>query len=106
MVIQILSCPHCGEKERVRRYGRTKQGTERLYCNVCRRAFTSSPKSRSLSAEKEALILKALAEKAPMVAIARTFGVGRSTLYALLKKMSMHCLLCARRFCPTKVMTR
>ena len=96
MVIQILSCPHCGEKEekeRVRRYGRTKQGSERLYCNVCRRAFTPSPKSRSLSAEKEALILKALAEKTPMVAIARTFGVGRSTLYALLKKVSMHCLL-------------
>lgn len=93
MVIQILSCPHCGEKKRVRRYGRTKQGSERLYCNVCRRAFTPSPKSRSLSAEKEALILKALAEKTPMVAIARTFGVGRSTLYALLKKVSMHCLL-------------
>lgn len=84
----IFSCPHCAETERVRRYGRTKQGSERLYCNVCRRAFTPSPKSRSLSAEKERLILNALAEKTPMVGIARTFGVSRNTLYALLKKVS------------------
>lgn len=95
MVILVFACPHCGEKERVRRHGRTRQGSERLYCTVCRRAFTPNPKSRSLSGEKEQLILKAkaLAEKTPMVAIARTFGVGRNTLYALLKKVSMHCLL-------------
>lgn len=83
-----MSCPHCEETERIRRYGRTKQGSERLYCNVCGRAFTLHPKSRSLSAEKERLILNALAEKTPMVSIARTFGVSRDTLYALLKKVS------------------
>ena len=87
MVSQVYSCPHCAETERVRRYGRTQRGSERLYCNVCRRAFTPNPKSRSLSAEKEQLILNALVEKTPMVAIARTFGVGRNTLYALLKKV-------------------
>lgn len=87
MVSVVFSCPHCGEQERVRRHGRTKQGSERLYCNVCCRAFTPHPKSRSLSLEKEQMILNALAEKTPMVAIARTFGVGRNTLYALLKKV-------------------
>lgn len=87
MVSLIYACPHCAEAERVRRHGRTRQGSERLYCNVCRRAFTPHPKSRSLSAEKEALILKALAQKTPLVAIARPFGVGRNTLYDLLKKV-------------------
>ncbi len=86
MVSFVFACPHCKEKERVRRHGRTKQGSERLYCNVCSRTFTPHPRSRSLSAEKEQLILKALAQKTPMAAIARTFGVGRNTLYELLKK--------------------
>lgn len=86
MVIDIHRCPHCAEQERVRRYGRTQQGSERLYCNVCRRAWTLAPKSRSLSAEKADHILNSLAEKTPLIAICRTFKVSPNTVYALLKK--------------------
>lgn len=86
MVSQVFQCPHCGESERVRRHGRTRRGSERLYCNVCRRAFTPSPKSRSLSEEKKTHILNALAEKMPLIAICRTFKVSPNTVYALLKK--------------------
>jgi transposase-like protein len=86
MVILVLTCPHCGERERVRRHGRTRRGSERLYCAVCRRAFTPSPKSRSLSEEKKTHILNALAEKMPIIAICRTFQVSPKTVYALLKK--------------------
>lgn len=86
MVIHIYSCPHCTEQKRVRRYGRTQQGSERFYCNVCRRAFTPAPKSRSLTQDKAGMILNALAEKTPLIAICRTFKVSPNTVYALLKK--------------------
>lgn len=86
MVITVHHCPHCKESERIRRHGRTQQDSERLYCAVCRRAWTLSPKSRSLTPEKAEHILNALAEKTPLIAICRTFGVSPNTVYALLKK--------------------
>ncbi len=86
MVSLIISCPHCAEQKRVRRYGRTRQGSERCYCNVCRRAFTPNPKSRTASPQKQEQILRALQEKTPITAIARTFKVSPNTVYALLKK--------------------
>lgn len=86
MVSIILSCPHCREEERVRRYGRTRRGSERLYCNVCRRAWTPVPKSRSLTEQKREEIGRALQEKTPITGIARTFKVSPNTVYALLKK--------------------
>ena len=86
MVNVIVQCPHCGESERVRRYGLTKQGSQRLYCNVCCRAFTPHPKSRALSEEKAAMIGRALLEKTPLIGICRTFKVSPNTIYALLKK--------------------
>jgi len=86
MLSQVMSCPHCGEKTRLRRHGRTRQGSERLYCVVCCRAFTPQPKSRSLSEEKAAMIGRALLEKTPLIGICRTFKVSPNTVYALLKK--------------------
>ena len=85
-VAVVYSCPYCEEVERVRRHGRTLQGTERLYCNVCRRARAPSPKSRSLTAEKEQMILNALSEKTALIGICRTFKVSSNTVYALLTK--------------------
>lgn len=86
MVSIVISCPHCAQSERVRRHGRTRQGSERFYCALCRRAFTPSPKSRSLSEEKTQMILRALAEKTPLIGICRTFKVSPNTVYRLLKK--------------------
>ncbi len=86
MVSVVHVCPHCEEVERVRRHGRTKAGSERLYCNVCRRAFTLLPKSRSLTEEKAEMILNALKEKTPLIGICRTFKVSPNTVYALLQK--------------------
>jgi transposase-like protein len=86
MVNVTIACPHCGEEKRVRRHGRTRQGSERLYCVVCRRAFTPQPKSRALTTEKEAMIGRALLEKTPLIGICRTFKVSPNTIYKLLKK--------------------
>ena len=105
MVIHIYSCPHCAEQERVRRYGRTQQGSERFYCNVCCRAFTPAPKSRSLSEEKAEHILNSLAdpqlsgrEDAFDCDLSHFPGLSQHRLHFAQKK-SMSCRLW-RRPCP------
>jgi transposase-like protein len=60
MVSQVYFCPHCGESERVVRRGFNRCGTQRLLCQACRKTWTPQGRNRSVSAEKEAVIEKAL----------------------------------------------
>ena len=91
MVTKVYRCPHCEQSENVVRHGFTRWGSQRLRCKVCRRAWTPEGKSRTLSAEKEALMTSALEERLSQRAIARTLGsrtlgCGRDTVQRVLKK--------------------
>jgi len=86
MVSHVYACPHCGESARVVRRGFNRNGTQRLLCRECGRTWTPEGKSRSISAEKEALIEAALGERLSQRAIARTLSAGRETVRRVLKK--------------------
>lgn len=86
MVTTVCVCPFCERPEDVIRFGFTPSGSRRLRCKACGKTWTPAPRNRSLSAEKEALIVKALGERLSQRAIARTFGTSRDTIRALLKK--------------------
>jgi transposase-like protein len=86
MVTKVYACPHCEQSENVVRHGFTRWGSQRLRCKACRRAWTPDGKSRRVSAEKEALIEKALEERLSQRAIARTLSAGRETVRRVLKK--------------------
>ena len=58
-----LSCPHCGNKKNVIKFGTNRSGTPRCRCLDCKKTFTPAPKSRALSPEKQAAIERALAER-------------------------------------------
>lgn len=81
----VVTCPVCSSAE-VGHYGKNPSGTQRLRCRTCRKIWTLQPKSRSLTPEKEAAIVRALAERTSQRGIARTFGVSRDTVRALRKK--------------------
>lgn len=68
------------------RFGFTQGGRQRLRCKECRKTWSPEALSRTLSPEKEALIVKALGERLSQRAIARTLGAGRETVRAILKK--------------------
>lgn len=87
MVNETYFCPTCGLSESVVRFGFNRAGTQRLRCQSCRQCWTPQPKSRTLTAEKEALIVAALGERLSQRAIARTFQVSRDTIRSLRKKM-------------------
>jgi len=78
-------CPDC-QSDDVIRFGVNPSGTARLRCKSCRRIWTPAPRSRALSPEAEAAIVRALAERVSQRGIARTFRVSRDTVRALRKK--------------------
>ena len=86
MVTPVYQCPHCGQNARVVRRGFNRCGTQRLLCKDCGKTWTLQGRSRNVSAEKETLIEKALGERLSQRAIARTLGVSRDTVRAVLKK--------------------
>jgi transposase-like protein len=86
MVTKSYVCPHCKQSEPVVRFGFTEGGRQRLRCKACQRTWSPQAKSRTLSAEKEALIARALGEKLSQRAIARALGAGRETVRAVLQK--------------------
>ncbi len=74
-----LSCPHCGNKKDVIKFGTNRSGTARCRCLACDKTFTPAPKSRTLTSEKQAAIERALAERVSRQGIARMLKVGRDT---------------------------
>jgi transposase-like protein len=86
MVTEVYHCPICEKAEPVVRFGRTRSGTQRLWCRECRKSWTPLPKSRAVTPEKEKLILAALSERLSQRAIARTLKVSRDTIRQVLKR--------------------
>jgi len=86
MVNETFSCPTCALSEPVIRFGSNRCGTQRLRCKACGKTWTPQPRSRAMSAEKEALIAAALQERLSQRAIARTFRVARTKVREILKK--------------------
>ena len=88
-----LSCPHCGNKKDVIKFGTNRSGTARCRCLAqgCGRTFTPAPKSRSLTPEKEAAIARVLAERVSQQGIARMLKVGRDTVRTVRKKRHSVC---------------
>jgi transposase-like protein len=81
-----LSCPHCGNKKEVIKFGTNRSGTARCRCLSCKKTFTPAPKSRSLTPEKQAAIERALSERVSQQGIARMLKVSRNTIRTVRKK--------------------
>ncbi len=81
----VITCLFCQDTQ-VGRYGKNPSGTVRLRCKACSKIWTPDPINRSLTPDKEAAIVRALAERISQRGIARTFGVSRDTVRTLRKK--------------------
>jgi transposase-like protein len=81
-----LSCPHCGNVKDVIKFGYNRSGTARCRCLGCKKTFTLSPRSRSLTPEKQVTIERALSERISQQGIARMLHVSRNTVRAVRKK--------------------
>lgn len=81
-----IACPHCGDKEKVVKFGTTGSGSARLRCGACKKTFTPQPKSRAVTPEQEAAIERMLCERTSQRGIARSLKVSRDTVRLVRKK--------------------
>ena len=86
MIQTAIICPDCQRAEPVVKNGRTDSGTQRAKCNDCNKTFAINPKSRAVTPEKEAAILRQLEERTAIRGICRVLRCGPQTVYATLKK--------------------
>jgi transposase-like protein len=86
MITYTVACPHCQQTEPVVKYGTTKAGTQRAKCNACHKTFALTPKSRAVTPEKEAAILRQLEERTSIRGICRALKCSCQTVYRTLKK--------------------
>jgi transposase-like protein len=86
MVTISIPCPHCQQAEPVVKNGLTEAGSQRFKCNACNKTFTPAPVDRSVTEEKEALILAHLQERTSIRGICRVLKCSPNTIYATLKK--------------------
>ena len=86
MITKIVACPHCQKTETVAKHATTKAGTQRAKCKECNKTFAINPKSRAVTPEKQAAILRLLEERITIRGICRALKCGPQTIYATLKK--------------------
>ena len=79
---------HC-ESECLVKSGRSAGGKQRYLCRGCGRRSSQNPIVRGVPAEKQVQVLAALGERMSLRAAARTFGLSRNTITALLEKKTL-----------------
>jgi len=86
MITYTVACPHCQQTQPVVKYGKTEAGTQRAKCKDCHKTFALQPKSRAVTPEKEAAILRQLEERTSIRGTCRALQCTAKTVYKTLKK--------------------
>lgn len=81
-----ITCRRCGSVN-LRKNGRTATGQQKFHCKACNAYGTLDTKDLE-RAHKRATVEKLALERLSQRAIARTTGMGRMTIAAILKKKS------------------
>ena len=79
-----IPCRRCGSPH-LRKNGRTASGQQKFHCKACNFYGTLDTKDQE-RADRHATVAKLHLERVSQRAIARTVGMSRNTIAALLKK--------------------
>src|ERR1044072_2902492 len=86
-------CPHC--QATTKRFGRTREGHQRLRCNTCRKTFSERPErplgSMLIPEDKAVLLLTLLCEGSGIRAAQRVTGCHGGTILSLLSLVGGGC---------------
>jgi transposase-like protein len=85
----VEPCPHCQQTKPVVYWGKNRGGTQRLRCRACNKTFTPKPGTKHISADKEQLIQRSLAQRLSIEAIARLTHSAKKTIYKVQKRGSL-----------------
>src|SRR5260370_32752554 len=80
---------------RAKKFGRTRNGTQRFRCLACRKTFSASPdkpyQPKRIPVERALLVLHLLCEGSSVRAIERITGTGKRTILRLLAEVGAGC---------------
>ena len=85
MVIQIISCYHCGSTDLIR-HGKAANGKQKYRCKTCGQCSRQNPGSNAYEPAFQAQVLPAYHERCSLRGVCRIFGISRQTLVTWLKK--------------------
>jgi transposase-like protein len=76
----MVACPHCSETNYQRKNGFNPSGSQRYYCNPCRRIYTPDPKRNGHPLDLHDQAVRLYADGLNFRRIARILGVNHQTV--------------------------
>ena len=81
-----IRCPHCGQRERQNKQGKTKAGSQKYLCRDCKRVYTPEPKRREYSEEIKRQAIKLYLEGNSGLVVSRILGISKNMCLYWVKK--------------------
>jgi len=79
-------CPQCGETEKQVNAGKNRSGTQRCFCNKCKKYYTLAPKKRKIPETIRQQAIKTYYAGASGRGVGKIFGFSKANVYNWIKK--------------------
>lgn len=79
-------CPICGKAENQVNAGKNRSGTQRCFCNECKKYYTLDPKTREYSEEIKQQAIKTYYAGASGRGVGKVFNMSKANVYNWIKK--------------------
>jgi len=79
-------CPECGKIEHQVNAGKNRSGTQRCFCNDCKKYYTLNPKTREYSEETRKQALKIYYAGVSGRGVGKILGMSKANVYNWIKK--------------------
>ncbi len=86
MVIEVITCRHCGSDDVVKNGFAPNNGKQKYLCHACGPQSREDPSPNGYAEESKEEILRAYQERSSLRGLRRTFGVSPTTVLGWLKK--------------------
>jgi len=85
-MIEGRRCPQCGKTENQVNAGKNRSGTQRCFCNNCKKYYTLDPKTREIPEEIRRQAIKTYYSGASGRGVGKVFGFSKANVYNWIKK--------------------
>lgn len=81
-----IKSPQCGSEKGQQRHGTTKVGTQRYYCNQCKKTYTLQPSKHTYTEEERTIAIKIYYENSSGRAVGRILGMSKANAVRWIKE--------------------
>ena len=79
-------CPDCGRIEGQVKNGHNRSGTQKCYCNHCKKTYTLEPKRHAYDEDTQALAIKIYYAGISGRGVGKILGMSKANVYNWIKK--------------------